>query len=229
VEEHGYPRGARSRISRLDVDGSADPKIEPAIVRDGHLSYPYTFQDAPQTYCAPEMSQQDGCIVYRLDEQGSWEPCHHLLAGRKVVDPTFFRFEDRWWLLCTNEESAGNLVLYAYYAEELAGPWTPHALNPLKWDLSSARPAGRTFTLGGRLYRPAQDCSETYGGATTIMEILELSPSRFRERPALRMEPDPHGPYPHGLHHLVVETDRIYLDGKTRSYDNLLWLKNLFS
>lgn len=229
VEEHGYPRSARSRISRLDITGgSADPKIEPAIVRDGHLSYPYTFHDAQHTYCAPEMSQHDGCIVYRLDEQGSWEPCHHVLPGREVVDPTFFRFEDRWWLLYTDKQAAGSLVLYAHYAGELAGPWAPHALNPLKWDLSSARPAGRVFALGGRLYRPAQDCSETYGGATVIMEILELTPSRFRETPALRLEPDRHGPYPHGLHHLVVEADRIYLDGKTRSYDNLLWLKNLF-
>jgi len=229
VEEHGYPRSARSRISRLDITGgSADPKIEPAIVRDGHLSYPYTFHDAQHTYCAPEMSQHDGCIVYRLDEKGSWEPCHHVLPGREVVDPTFFRFEDRWWLLYTDKQAAGSLVLYAHYAGELAGPWAPHALNPLKWDLSSARPAGRVFALGGRLYRPAQDCSETYGGATVIMEILELTPSRFRETPALRLEPDRHGPYPHGLHHLVVEADRIYLDGKTRSYDNLLWLKNLF-
>ena len=131
-------------------------------------------------------------------------------------------------MLYTDKQAAGSLVLYAHYAGELAGPWAPHALNPLKWDLSSARPAGRVFAVGGRLYRPAQDCSETYGGATVIMEILELTPSRFRETPALRLEPDRHGPYPHGLHHLVVEADRIYLDGKRRSYDNLLWLKNLF-
>jgi hypothetical protein len=224
VEEYGHPKGVRGHISRVDV--TADTvAVEPVIVRDSHLSYPFTFEDDGRACCAAEMGQEDGCIIYQLGNDGAWAPRHHILRGHKIVDPTFVRIENRWWLFCTDSQGAGSLVLHAFYADDIDGPWTPHRLNPLKCDLSSARPAGRPLTIAGRLFRPAQDCSQTYGGAVNLMEVVELSPTRFREVRALRLEPDPDGPYPHGLHHLVVDGRRVYLDAKRRRYDYLLWLK----
>ena len=40
-----------------------------------------------------------------------------------------------------------------------------------------------------------------------------------------RLEADPDWPYPHGLHHLVVDGNRIYIDAKRTRYDLLRWLK----
>lgn len=225
VEAYGHPKGVRGHIARLDP--FADPPVaaEPVIARDRHMSYPYVFEDGGDILCSPEMSQEDGCIIYRLHADGTWQPLHHILRGQPIVDPTFFRHDDRWWMLCTDREGGGSLTLSGYHAAVLAGPWQPHALNPLKCDLASARSAGRPFMVGGRLYRPAQDCSRTYGGAVTVMEIEALGPSVFRETPALRLDPDPRGPYPDGLHHLVVDGARVYLDGKKARHDHLLWWK----
>ena len=176
-------------------------------------------------YCAAEMSQEDGCILYQAADDGRWQPRHHILRGQKIVDPTFTLVDGRWWLFCTDARGAGSVALNAFFADQIGGPWTAHALNPLKCDLASARPAGRPFTIGARLFRPAQDCSATYGGAVNIMEIVELSPTRFREVCATRLEPDRDGPYPDGLHHLVVDGRRVYIDAKRTRYDYLLWLK----
>ena len=226
VEEYGHPKGMRGRISRVDAVDASSRALVPAITCDSHLSYPYTFEDGSHVLCAPEIHQEDGCIVYRLGDDGSWRPLHHVLRGRQVVDPTFFQHDGRWWLLCTDyRDKIGNLILHGYHADTLAGPWTAHALNPLKSDLASARPAGRPFTLGGCLYRPAQDCSQTYGGAVTVMKVEALTPTAFRETPALRLEPDPSSPYPDGRHHLVIDGTRVYLDGKKQRFDYLLWLK----
>jgi hypothetical protein len=98
-------------------------------------------------------------------------------------------------------------------------------LNPLKRDVASSRPAGRPFAIGDRLYRPAQDCHHTYGGAVQVMEVLTLTPTDFRETVALRLEPDPTWPYPDGLHHLVVDGTRVYFDAKRRRTDFLLPFK----
>jgi hypothetical protein len=223
VEEYGHPKGVRGRISRVDLDGDATV-LTPVIVRRSHLSYPFTFAD-DGIYCAAEMGQEDGCIIYQLEENGAWTERHHILRGRTIVDPTFTRVGDRWWLFCTSAEGAGSLALYAFFADGLGGSWTPHARNPIKRDRRSARPAGRPFTIGDRLFRPAQDCSQTYGGAINVMQVVSLTPTEFCEVPATRLEPDPEWPYPHGMHTLVVDGCRVYLDAKRRSHDNLLWLK----
>src|SRR3569833_971384 len=74
--------------------------------------------------------------------------------------------------------------LHLWYAQDILGPWTPHAANPDKTDVGSARPAGATFESDGVLYRPAQDSSHTYGGRVVINRVLALTPETFREEPA---------------------------------------------
>jgi hypothetical protein len=225
VEQYGHRRGVRGRIARVDVANASAAALAPAIVRDRHISYPYTFTDGDRTYCAPEMSQEDGCVLYALGADGAWRPAHHILRGTRVVDPSIVRFERRWWLLGTEAPPRHNRVLKAFFADAIEGPWTAHEANPVKHDVASARPAGRPFTLKGRLYRPAQDCTETYGGAVHLMEVMTLTPTEFRERIALRLAPDPAWPYPDGLHHLVVDGTRVYFDAKRTHVDWLLWMK----
>jgi hypothetical protein len=225
VEDYGHPWGVRGRISRLDPsNGSA---LQPVIDRPTHLSYPFiVIDDDGRTWCVPETSaERNGCVLFELTSNGEWTERGRILEGRTIVDPTIVRIEGRWWLLCGNDAEHGSLELDAYYADAIVGPWTPHPLNPLERDRAHARPGGRPFVIGGRLFRPAQDCSRTYGGALTIMAIDELTPATFRERAVVRLEPDAHGPYPDGLHHLVVEDDRIYIDGKRQRHDYWLWLK----
>jgi hypothetical protein len=225
VEDYGHPRGVRGRISRADPDDPAAPAPEPVIVRDRHISYPCTFTDGSDVYCAPEMSQEDGCVLYHLAPGGEWMPRHHILRGLHVVDPTIFRHDDRWWLFRAQPPPQHTRTLYAHFADALEGPWSPHPLNPLKRDVASSRPAGRPFTIGTRLYRPAQDCRATYGAAVHVMEVETLTPDDFRETVALRLEPDPSWPYPDGLHHVVVDGARVYFDAKRRHIDFLLWMK----
>jgi hypothetical protein len=225
VEEYGQQKRVLGRISRVDPSSDTGD-VTPVIVRDSHMSYPSTFRDGDDILCSPEIHQEDGCVIYRLTEDGSWELLHHFLRGRQIVDPTFFQHDGRWWLFCTEfSERSGSLTLHAYHGAAPGGPWTAHALDPLKSDLASARPAGRPFTIGGRLYRPAQDCSRTYGGAVNVMEVEALTPTAFRETLALRLAPDPRSPYPDGRHHLVIDGTRVYSDGKRCRYDYLLWWK----
>jgi hypothetical protein len=223
VEAYGHQQGVRGRIVRVDPDANGSVATTDAIVRGRHLSYPYTFTDGGGTFCAPEMSQEDGCVLYELRADGQWTPACHILRGTRIVDPTVFRFNGLWWLVGTEPPPLHTSALHAFYADALAGPWTAHAANPVTRDITSARPAGRPFTVNGRLYRPAQDSTSTYGGAVHVMELMALTPSEFRERIALRIEPDPAWPYPDGLHHLVVDGTRVYFDAKRTSVDWLLW------
>ena len=85
-----------------------------------------------------------------------------------IVDATLFRHGELWWLAGASDPGGAHLGadLHLWHATDILGPWTPHAANPVKTDVGSARPAGRPFVSEGVLYRPAQDSSQTYGFAS---------------------------------------------------------------
>ena len=101
--------------------------------------------------------------------------------------------EGTWWMFVNiaAEEVAYNYdELHIYHAPTPHGPWTPHRRNPVKSDARSARPAGRLFRRGGRLYRPAQDCSGHYGYGVTVNRVLRLTPDEFREEEVSKILPE---------------------------------------
>ncbi|HTV25005.1 MAG TPA: hypothetical protein VMG12_40205 [Polyangiaceae bacterium] len=225
VEDYDQIKG---KISSIDpADGRGGLALTPEFDLPYHLSYPCIFEEGGETYCVSEAYQSNRASLYRRSEQG-WSLVRHLIDGLPIVDPTLFKHDGRYWLLFTlqNDGAWGNQKLYAYHAPALDAAWVPHVLNPVKCDIAATRPAGSVFRVGERLFRPSQDCSTTYGAAVVINELVELSPSRFLERVAARIEPIADGPYPDGLHTLNAMGDRAVFDSKKFAFDWLAWRKN---
>ena len=224
-----YDQHNKGKLSRLSPPFGPDTlRLGAAIERNEHLSYPCVFVVDGRTYCVPE-AYQSGKVPLYCREGEQWREVHTLFRGRKVVDPTLFQHGGRYWLFYTLQDDGafGNLKLYAHYADDLFGDWQPHALNPLKCDITSSRPAGHVFDVDGVSYRPAQDCSATYGGALVINRVLELAPTRFAEVPVARLTPDPDGPYPDGLHTInAMGSARTVVDGKRFAFDPWAWRYN---
>lgn len=182
-----------------------------------HLSYPYVFEHAGAVYCTPEMSQSGGVHLFRAERfPDEWRLVATLIEGFPALDPTVVQREGRFWLFCTKARALPETALYVWWATELTGPWTPHGRNPIKYDVRSARPAGTPFEHEGHLYRPAQDCSVTYGGAVAINRVLRLTPTEFEEETVALVAPDPQGPYPDGLHTLSALGQETLVDAKRR-------------
>lgn len=156
-----------------------------------HLSYPQAFRWAGQWYLTVE-SGHDNCVgLYRAEAfPFRWAPVAELVRGRNCVDPTLYRHDGHWYLFAAVDEGGGSTSdeLFLFVAEELAGPFRPHPANPIVSDVRRARPAGRVFQRAGRLIRPAQDCAPRYGAAVVFNEVLELSPTHYRERPLGRLD-----------------------------------------
>ena len=131
------------------------------------------------------------------------------------VDSTVFEHDNRWWLICTNAGDGRDDKLLVWHADSLFGPWQPHALNPVKIDIRSARPAGTPFMHDGHLYRPAQDCSATYGGRIVINRVTRLTPTAFEEEAYRTIDPVADGQYNRGLHTLSrLGQTQTLVDGK---------------
>lgn len=207
-------RTGKGQISETSFDGSGWTAFARAIATPTHASYPFLFEEAGSVFCVPETFEANEIALYRASAfPTSWERVATILDGVAAIDSTLFRHEDRFWLLCTTSEGS-NSLLHAFFADRLLGPWYPHAANPVKIDVRNARPAGAPFSIGGQLYRPAQDSSKTYGGRVVVNRVLSLTPTSFREEPCVFVEPQRETRYGHGLHTLSFAGEYCVIDGK---------------
>ena len=214
-EELSYKTN-RGKISYVSLDDLPANRLRPreAIATPHHLSYPYLFRHEGSVLCVPESFESGRVAVWSARHfPDDWYERATLLPNFAGVDPTVFRYQDCWWLFCTNGHNASNAELHAWYADDIFSTWRPHAGNPIKRDVANARPGGTPFEWNGRLFRPAQDCSERYGGRLIINEIVELSPEHFRERSVSVLEPDRAGPFPAGLHTASGAGELTVIDG----------------
>ena len=206
----------RGKICYVDLSemNAGTLTVRDAIVAPHHLSYPYLLRHDGEVLCIPEAGESGRITVYAAHAfPGGWLEKRTLIDGFAGVDPTIFEHDGRWWLFATDGRADWNGALHVWYADTLFGRWRQHEHNPVKRGLAGTRPAGRPFVSGGRLYRPAQDCSARYGGALIVNEIVALSPEHFEERPVHAFGPDPAGRFPDGLHTANVCGDVIAVDG----------------
>jgi hypothetical protein len=183
-----------------------------------HASYPYLFTHDGAVWCTPEVAQSRAVRLFRATRfPDAWEEVAVLVPDVAAVDPTVCFHDGRWWLFFTDKDVDANAVLHVWHARELLGPWEPHAANPVKTDVRSARPAGTPFVVAGTLYRPAQDCAATYGGGIVVNALDVLTPTRFREHVVARVPPWATGGYDRGCHTLTAWGERTLVDGKRRA------------
>jgi hypothetical protein len=198
-EAYDY-RSRRGNISRLTYPWSTDSAPSKVLDFPFHLSYPFLFGP----YCMPEAWSTHSVRLYDL-RQPVTSPTQGilLLAGIPAIDSTLLKHDNRYWLFYTRTDRDAMLNLFISYADLLDGPWHEHPQNPVKSDVRSARPAGPFFKDGGRLYRPAQDCSLSYGSGITVNEVLELTPTTFVERSVTYLT-SIHPDFPDGMHTLTA-------------------------
>jgi len=186
------------------------------------------IQHAGEIYCVPEASSTNEIGLYHATRfPYEWQKCATLVPGVGGVDSTIVRHEGRFWLFAGDIDDAPDMKLNLWYADDLFGPWRPHARNPVKIDIRSSRGAGTPFTVDGVLYRPAQDCSRTYGGRIIINRVKALSPTEFFEDVASVLEPDRDGPYPHGMHTLSRFGPFTLVDGKQRRFTGARFVRSM--
>lgn len=214
--EYFDERTGKGRLETLtlDDDGSVRFRESIDVGQGGHASFPTAFELDGRRYGMAEMVEERRVTLHTIDERGRWEPVADLLCGVEAADPVLFKWGDWYWLAYTDVRLGNMDNLCLQYAERPEGPWRPHANNPVKVDIRGARMAGLPFVHEGRLYRPSQDCLQTYGQAVVIHRIDHLSPQRFEETVIRRLAADPAAHLPHGMHTLSAWGGRTLVDAK---------------
>lgn len=152
-------------------------KIE--ITNDIHLSFPYVFFHQGKVFMMPESSNASSLWLYEYD--GKQFVKKHCIINEPLVDAVLFNYNSKWWIMAARKDSLTNVNLFIYHSEDLLGEYIHHRNNPVKSDIRSSRSAGTPFIINNILYRPAQNCSKTYGGSIVINRIKMLSEDKFVE------------------------------------------------
>ncbi len=201
MEDYSYAEN-KAHISEAVFDPLSNSFSAPlkSIETKEHLSYPFIFVHGENIYCLPESYRYGYIGLYKRNySEGIFVEDHVLIDHIDAVDPTLINHNDKWWLFLTLRKYS-NTHLYIYYADELDGKYKPHPANPVKMDVRSSRPAGLPFIHEEQLYRPAQDCSESYGRRVAINRIVKLTETEFEEELVTYLGPLKNSRYSKGFH-----------------------------
>ena len=151
-----------------------------------HLSYPHIMQGEDAFYMIPESYVANEIGVFKAVEfPYKWEKCAVLKNDFCAVDSTVFELDGKQWMLtlrfCEGHEE---LTLFSLDEKGSVGGTVVAA------DDLNKRPAGKPFTQDGKLIRPAQDCTESYGCALNFYEVTEVSENRYEERLVRKIRPE---------------------------------------
>ncbi|MDR7037935.1 hypothetical protein J2X36_002688 [Methylobacterium sp. BE186] len=189
-----FPFGTRKgliSVGTLDEAGRIS-QVRPVLEEAHHLSYPHVIEHAGAHWMVPESCNSRQICLYRaVRVPDIWEKVAVLVDGVDASDATLHCQDGVWWMFAAVRERHGsrNDTLRLYTAPDLAGPWRPAPIDPALIDATSARPAGNLFRLGGKLWRPAQDCSRSYGGALSLCTVETLSADAYAQTRVTTIEP----------------------------------------
>lgn len=181
LEDYDYA-AERGDLVVMDVTDGIPARAEPCLSTGSHLSYPFVFEADGETWMIPESMAERQVALYRARAfPRVWEKERVLFEG-PVVDTTPWHKDGTWYFFATLIVPGTEAVsLHLFTAESLTAPWRLHPASPLSNDVRDARGAGRMFERDGVLYRPAQDCSGTYGRAIRLFRVDELTPDTYAE------------------------------------------------
>ena len=183
----------------IDEDGAGPWKV--VLKQPYHLSYPHLLCRGEDVYMIPESYVANEISVFRAVRfPDRWEKVAVLKTGEESVDSTVFHWDSqRWMMTMTMSGGADRLMLY-----KLSEDGSLNAGCCVREADANTRPAGHLFRAAGKVIRPAQDCTESYGCALNFYEVKDVAEDRYEETLIRKLHPDEvrsNLNYPHrGLH-----------------------------
>ena len=184
---------AHIAVMQISPEGRVLSPAKPVLTKPHHLSYPFLFEHEGALHMIPEGGRGRTIDVYQCEDfPQRWRKRATLMRNLQYADATLFEHKAKWWLFATIKRGlfALNRDLFGFWADTpLTDQWNPLPANPVVRGLTSARPAGRVFELGGKLFRPSQNCLVRYGHSLRINEILRLDTKHYQERLVMEVKP----------------------------------------
>lgn len=176
------PLIGKGHIAMLEYQNKRFENHKIVLNEKFHLSYPFVFEHDGDLLMIPETKSINEIRLYKFIHS-TFEYQRTLIHNIDAVDATLCYYNGKYWLFCAVASHPRTMAneLHIYYSDNLFDNFVPHKMNPVKIDVVSSRPAGNIISINGKLIRPAQDGSKTYGYAIHFMHIIKLSETEYEE------------------------------------------------
>lgn len=208
--EEWYDSINRGRIAKLTIDRNnlclTDNKT--ILELDSHLSFPSIQRAGDKIYITPENSARGVLAKYAYDPKTNEISLIGNVCEERLTDSIFFTIEGKEMMFSTKLPDANGKELGIYTKQE-----NGHYLltDNYRFKDNISRMAGDLFKYKGKLYRPAQVCSKSYGDAVSLQEVFfENGKFDFKE---IRRIYSPSRKYDIGFHTFNVYKNHIVVDG----------------
>lgn len=189
-----------------------------------HASFPFLAEVAGVLHMIPETCARRTIDLYEcVAFPGRWRLKRRLLADIDAADTMLLRVGDLDYLFTSVKQGTDNRHLEIYTSRNvLTEPLEPHPINVQRLYAGEKFGTGRCagflgFDVGGRLLRFMQNSRHHYGEGGKWMEITDLSPSSFSERPVKPADLPEGFPNLPQCHHLSFGAGAFTWDVRDRS------------
>ena len=188
-----------------------------------HASFPFLVEVAGLLHMIPETCARRTVDLYEcVAFPGRWRLRRRLLADIDAADTMLLRMEGLDYLFTSVDDGVGNRHLEIFTSRDvLTEPLVPHPINAERLYAGEKFGTGRCagflgFDARGRLLRYMQSSRHHYGEGGQWMEITDLSPNSFAERPLTENERPDGVPAGGGSHHLSICGGDLVYDVRDR-------------
>ncbi|MBR1793570.1 MAG: hypothetical protein IJ764_08045 [Bacteroidales bacterium] len=167
VEEWHYAN-RRGRISRLAIDRKTLELLEvtPVLQLNSHLSFPAIRRVDDEVFVYPENAKGKGLAMYHYNKLGRvFEACE-VLTSMPLLDAVITNGFGPEYIFATTLDNPSRQLRWF---EVVEGRAVERGIISFADD--TARNAGDWFVCDGKMYRPAQDCNQRYGGSVILQEV----------------------------------------------------------
>ncbi len=160
----------RGRIVLLSVDKKDYSLKEMQYVLDlpTHLSFPIIVRKNGHIYVYPENGEAGTLDLYEFDLKNKSFIFKETIIKRTFGDAVITDVFGGRFLFATEEPDMNGSSLFIYRKNGQFWSLDQEVL----FEDNVARMAGDFFSVGGKIYRPAQECNDSYGHGLVIHEVL---------------------------------------------------------
>ena len=196
LAEEFYDPIGRGRISKLTIDRKKYQlkNVDVVLELPTHLSFPAIIRKDGDVYIYPENGASGELILYKYNPlNNDCKPIKNLADGylADAIQTDLFG-EPLLFATIVPKQNLNELVVFV----QSEGKY--YQYKKIFFEENVARNAGDWFMYEGSIYRPAQDCTNAYGGEMILQKVSYLN-STFKFENIRRIK-ESFGTYKLGCH-----------------------------